>query len=63
MWRCDILSGGEFVERVIGFYDVVGVAREQTQHEHGDVIDDHVRPIDGVIRVSVCPISAVLEPA
>jgi len=51
----------EFIERVTGPYDVVGIARGQESCEVDDLINDGIRPIDGIIRVVVCPISTALE--
>lgn len=51
----------EYVERVAGPYDVVGVAKAGMLEEIAELINDEVRAIDGIIRVVVCPISTMLE--
>ena len=51
----------EFVERVTGPYDVVGIAFGHTLCEVDSIVNDGVKPIDGIIRVVVCPISSMLE--
>jgi hypothetical protein len=50
----------EFVERVTGPYDVVVMTQGHVR-DIDDVINDGLRPIDGVIRAVVCPISTVIQ--
>ena len=51
----------EYVERVVGPYDVVGIAQGHASCDIEELVKDGVRSIDGVIRVVVCPISTALE--
>jgi hypothetical protein len=51
------------VERVTGPYDVVAMAQGQYLCDIDDVINDGLRPIDGVIRAVVCPVSTALQGA
>jgi hypothetical protein len=53
----------EFVERVTGPYDVVAMAQGQQLCDIDDMINDRLRPIDGVIRAVVCPVSNALQSA
>jgi hypothetical protein len=50
----------EFVERVTGPYDVVVMAQGHL-HDIDDVINDGLRPIEGVIRAVICPVSTIIQ--
>jgi hypothetical protein len=50
----------EFVERVTGPYDVVVMAQGHLR-DIDDVINDGLRPIEGVIRAVVCPVSTIVQ--
>jgi hypothetical protein len=50
----------EFVERVTGPYDVVVMAQGHLR-EIDDVVSDGLRPIEGVIRAVVCPVSTAIQ--
>lgn len=50
----------EFVERVTGPYDVVVMAQGHVS-DIDDVINDGLRPIEGVIRAVICPVSTVIQ--
>ena len=51
----------EYAERVAGPYDIVAIVRGEDICDLGDMVNDGLRPIDGVIRVVVCPISSLLD--
>lgn len=51
----------EFVERVAGPYDIVAIARGHQFCDLDSLVSEGLRPIDGVIRAVVCPISSLLD--
>ncbi len=55
--KCDWV---EFAERVTGPYDVVVITQGYLR-DIDDVVNEGLRPIDGVIRAVVCPVSAAVQ--
>jgi hypothetical protein len=51
----------QFAERVTGAYDVVAIVQGQAFCDIGDVINDGIKPMDGIIRIVVCPISVAVD--
>ena len=53
----------EYAERVTGPYDVVGVVLGTCLGEIESMVKEALGPIEGIARVTVCPISTVPESA
>jgi hypothetical protein len=51
----------EHVERVAGPYDIVAIARGDGFCDLDGVVNEGLKPIDGVIRAVVCQVSSLLE--
>jgi DNA-binding Lrp family transcriptional regulator len=51
----------ESAERLAGPYDVMATIRARAVGEIHGVINDVIRPIDGIIRIVVCQSSTLLD--